>query len=142
MSDEVVIDHTNFNDYFFDVRKHKPKPGQCMAKFSAIAEFVAGREKKDIMMLLKMDKAKQAAMVMQKIHGAKEPDCYRVCREIAEDMLFMSEEEVENKVYEYTLELFFYTQKEYVPKGDPRWETIQLLEFDKETGEYKSRIEI
>lgn len=143
-TDELVIDETNFSEYFFDVRKHGPKAGQVMAKFIAIAEFIDGQGKKDIIYLLKIGKVQQAAMVMKKIHGAKEPDCYRVCREICEDMLTMTDEEVEAKVYEYTMELFFYTQKELVPREDVRWETIKLIdvEFDEEIGMFKSFINL
>jgi hypothetical protein len=142
MEPEVKITQDNFNQYFHDVRTSKPKKGQVMAKFSAIAEFIEGRGKRDIMVLLKQDKAYQAAQVMRKIHGCKVPDCYRICREIAQDMLDMSEDAVEKKVYEFPIELFFYTEKQYVPKHDPHWETINLLTIDPETGNLKSVIEI
>lgn len=143
-TDDLVIDESNFDSYFFDVRKNKPLPGQVMAKFSAIAEFVEGQGKKDIIHLLKIGKVQQAAMVMRKIHGAKEPDCYRICREICEDLLVMGDYDVEHKVYEYTMEMFFYTEKELVPREDTRWETIRLLnvEHDEETGTIKSIINL
>lgn len=142
MEPEVQITQANFAEYFHDVRTSKPQKGQVMAKFSAVAEFVDGRGKRDIMTLLKQDKAYQAAQVMRKIHGARVPDCYRLCREIAQDMLDMTEAQVEMKVYEFPIELFFYTEKQYVPKNDPHWETINLVQFDPETGTYKSVIEI
>lgn len=141
--DGVVIDHTNFKDYFFDVRQHKPQPGQIMAKFTAVAEFVGSDAKKDIMYLMTLNKAHQASMVMRKIHGAKEPDCYRVCREIAEDILAgKTEKEIIEKPYEFVVEFFFYTKREYVPKNDPHWETLSLMTYDAETNTYKSTIEI
>lgn len=141
-SEEVVIDHTNFSEYFHDVRHNRPKPGQIMAKFSAVALFGDGPEKRDIIHVLKMDKAEAAAAVMRKIHCAKEPDCYRVCREICEDLISgMSEDEVAAKDYEFVLETCYYTQREYVPKNDKHWETIQLLQYDPETKTFKSRIE-
>jgi lipopolysaccharide export LptBFGC system permease protein LptF len=142
MKEELVIDERNFDQYFFDVRKHRPKKGQVMAKFTAMAKFVAGREKRDIIMLLKMDKAYQASQVMKKIHGASEPYCYKVCREMCEDLLRMSEKEVEEKPYQFVVEYFFYTQREYVPKEDPRWELLPMIQYDKETKEYKSTITI
>lgn len=138
--EKIVITEKNFSEYFHDVRRSKPKKGQVLAKFTAVAEFVEGRGKRDIIMLLKMDKAQQAVQVMRKIHGAREPDCYRVCREIAEDLLIVPEEEVEKKPYEYVVEYFFYTQKDLVPKNK-HWETIQILEKN-EAGDYISRIEI
>lgn len=132
-----------FLEEFFDVRRHKPQQGQVMAKFQAVAEFVDGREKRDIIGLLKIDKAKQAAMVMRKIHLAREPDCYRVLREMCEDMLMgMSDEEVEKKAYEFVLEAFFYTKRENIPEDDPRWSTIQILEWDEENKTFKSHVKI
>lgn len=140
---ELVIDDSNFGDYFFDARKHGPKKGQVMAKFSAIAAFGDGPHKHDIIKLLKIDKATQAAAVMKKIHHAREPDCFRVCREMCEDLVDgMSDEDVAAKEYEYVLEAFYYAQREHVPKGDPHWETIQLLEFDPETGAFNVKIEV
>jgi hypothetical protein len=143
MADEIVIDESNFSQYFRDARKTRPRKGEVLAKFTAVAEFVGGRAKKDIIGLLKMNKAPQAAQIMQKIHGAQEPDCYRVCREMAEDLLRLSEDEVENKPYEYVVHYLFYTKKEYIPNNS-HWETLPVLEveFDKETGRYKTKIEI
>lgn len=141
--DGDVIDSSNFSSYFFDVRQHRPQKGQVMAKFTAVAEFVGKQAKQDIMYLMTLDKAHQAAMVMQKIHGAKEPDCYRVCREIAEDILAgKGEQEIVDKPYEFVVEFFFYTKREYVPKNDPHWETLSLMTYDSETKTYKSNIEI
>jgi hypothetical protein len=139
----LVIDASNFRDYFFDVRRYGPKPGQVMAKFSAVAVFGAGPEKLDLIKVLKTDKARQAAMVMRKIHCAREPDCYRVCREICEDLAKgMSDAEVNKKEYEFVLEAYFYTKREYVPKGDPNWELIDLVKYDPETGTFKVNIEL
>lgn len=140
MTEELIIDESNFDEYFFDVRTNKPKEGQILAKFSAIAVFGDGPHKHDVIKLLKMDKAKQAAAVMNKIHHAKVPDCYRVCREICEDMMAgLSDVEIAAKEYEYVLEAFYYTKREYVP-NDSHWETIQILGFESESGEFKSDI--
>ena len=139
MEDEIVIDSSNFKDYFFDVRKFGPKHGQVMAKFRAIAIFAEGEEKRDLIKILKRDKAEAAAMVMQKIHCAATPDCYRVCREICEDLLSgMTDQEVEKKEHEYFLEAFYYTKKEYIPKDDPHWETIDVLRYDQDDKTFKS----
>jgi hypothetical protein len=141
--ENLVIDSENFEQYFFDARKHRPEKGQIMAKYIAVAEFVEGQGKRDIMYLLKQDKAYQATQVMKKIHGAVDPDCYRVCREIAEDFMNgKTNEEVEKKSYKFITEYFFYTKREYVPKNDPHWETIQVVDYDQDTGEFKSTIEI
>jgi len=143
MIDDIEITSENFEDYFFDIRKNKPKAGQIMAKFTAIVEFVGEGAKKDMIYLMTLDKVHQAAMVMRKIHGAKEPDCYRICREIAEDMLAgKTEQEIVDKPYEFVVESFFYTKREYVPKNDPHWETIQLMKYDEDAKTFKSMIEI
>ena len=139
---ELVIDDTNFNEYFFSVKNHKPEPGQVLACFRAIAVFGPGDQKKDVIKLLKVDKAFQASQVMNKIHLAKIPDCYRICREMCEDLKKgMTEEEVNQKEYEFVLEAFYYTKKEYVPKNDPHWELI-TLRFNPEQGSFVSEISV
>ncbi len=142
METELVIDERNFEEYFHDIRKCKPQPGQIMVRYSAVAEFLDGDAKKDVIYLLKLNKAHAAATVMKKIHGAIEPDCFRVCREMSEDLLEMSEEDVLKKPYKFVLEYFYYTKREYVPKNDLHWQTIDLISFDKETNTYHSKIEI
>jgi hypothetical protein len=140
---DIVIDASNFADYFFDVRKFGPKEGQIMAKFSAVAILGDGPEKRDLIKILRKDKAEAAAMVMRKIHCAREPDCYRICREMVEDMLGgMSDDDVAKKEYEFVLEAFYYTKREYLPKGDPHWETIDLVKFDPETNTFKVNIDL
>lgn len=140
--DVFEITDDNFNDYFFDTRLHKPKKGQCLARFTAIADFVEGQGKKDIIELLKRDKAMAAVQVMQKIHCVKPPHCYKVLKQMAEDLLDFPDVWVEKKPYEMIVEYTFWTERQYVPKNSQNWETVQLVEFDKETGTYKSRIEI
>ena len=141
--DGIVIDASNFDQYFFDVRQHGPKKGQVMAKFTAMAIFGSGREKMDIIKLLKIDKAQQATQVMQRIHLAKPPDYYRILREMCEDLRNgMTDEEVDQKEYEFVLEAIFYTKKEYVPKRDPHWETLHVLDFDPDSKKFTSHIEL
>lgn len=140
-NDELVIDASNFEEHFFDARKHRPQPGQVLARFRAIAEFVDGKGKQDIIYVLKIGKAKQAAEVMKKIHCAVEPDCYRVCREICEDLIAMEEEEVERKSYKYLMEVLYYTLPENVPTNNPMWDTIKLSKVHKHEDGIESVIE-
>ena len=49
---ELVIDESNFTEYFKDCRIHRPERGDVMAKYTAIAEFVDGAMKKDVIHLL------------------------------------------------------------------------------------------
>jgi hypothetical protein len=129
---ELVIDESNFAQYFRDCRMHRPERGDVMARYIAVAEFVDGAMKKDIIeLLLNHEKALAATRVLRKLGCAKERDAIRICREIAEDLANgMNKEEVENKPYEYELEAFYYTKKEYVPVDDPHWSIISLNNID------------
>lgn len=129
---ELVIDDTNFDQYFFDVRMNSPKRGQVMARYAAMAEFVGGRLKKDIIdLIVNRDKAEAATRVMQKLGCAVERDSIRVVKEIAKDLASgMTPQEVEDKPYKYNVEVFYYTQKEYVPTDDPHWSLIALKNLD------------
>jgi hypothetical protein len=129
--EELVIDETNFNEYFFDTRKHRPKKGQIMAKFTAVAEFVDGDLKRDVLHFLKDSNPESAVKLFAKLGNAKAPDDIRVCREMTEDILNgLTDQEILDKSYKFIVEYFYYTKKEYVP-FDPHWQTIDLL-FDRE----------
>jgi len=132
------IDRTKF----FDVRRFGPKKGQVLASFIAPAEFINGNEKRDIIRLLKESRAEQATQIMRKAHGVIEPDCYRVCREMAEDLLSMSEADVENKVYKMVVNYMFYTEKENVPTNDPRWKLLEFMQYNEETNTFVSKINL
>ena len=54
----------------------------------------------------------------------------------------MSENAVAKKEYEFVIEAFYYTNREYVPKGDPHWETIDIIKYDKNSKTFKVNIEI
>ena len=141
--EELVIDSSNFAEHFFDVRRFGPKKDQILAKFSAVAIFGDGPEKRDIIKVLRRDKAEAASMVMRKIHCAREPDCYVICRQICEDLLSgMSDDQVAAKEYEFVMEAFYYTKRENVPKGDPHWETIDIVKYDPETNTFKVDIDL
>jgi hypothetical protein len=131
--EELVIDESNFTQYFRDCRNNRPEKGDILAKFTAIAEFVDGRMKKDIIDLLynKDNKVNAAIQVMRKLGCATEKDSIRICKEICQDLFSgMKFEEVESKVYKYQMESFYYTKKEYVPVGDPHWSLIGLTNLD------------
>ena len=128
---ETIIDESNFEQFFFDVRKHKPQRGQIMARYTAMADFVDGMMKKHIIDLLHRDKAEAAVAVMRKLGCATEPDSMRVVREVCDDLLSgMTPAEVELKAYKYQLESFYYTDIENVPKDDPHWSVINIRNMD------------
>lgn len=129
MDEDLVIDASNFGEYFFDVRMHTPRKGQVMARYTAIAEFISGPEKQQMIDLLHMpEKARPAVQVMRKLLFANERDAFRVPREMVEDLTKgMSIQEVLDKPYRYTLEYFYYVDPQHVPEGDPHWCKIPLL---------------
>lgn len=140
MSEEVEINESNFSEYFKDVRRSKPEKGEIIAKYSAIAEFIDGGEKRQIISLLTDTENKMEATVqiMRKLLSASEIDAHKVPRLMAEDLLSgMSADEVAKKSYKYTLEMFFYTKPEHVPKDDPHWCSISVLNLEElKTKEY------
>lgn len=142
--EELVITEENFSEYFKDVRVSSPEKGEIIAQYSACAEFVDGNEKRQIMSLLTSteNKMEATAQVMRKLLHASEVDAYRVPRMMAEDLLSgMSEDEVALKPYKYTLEMFFYTRPENLPKDDPHWSSISVLNLDELIGKNTNHIE-
>ena len=144
MSEELLIDESNFSEYFRDCRISKPERGDVMACYTAVAEFVDGRMKKDIIDLLSnKEKAVAATNVMRKLGCATQRDSLRVCREIAEDLdSGMTAEEVEKKSYRYQFEMFFYTKKEHVPAEDPHWSIINIANLDTFLDNQKRKVTI
>lgn len=134
IEEEIEINEKNFSQYFKDVRSGKFDKGDIIAQYSASAEFVDGGEKRQIISLLldTENKMEATAQIMRKLLFASEIDAYRVPRQIAEDLLSgMSIEDCAKKPYKYTLEMFFYTKPEYIPKNDPHWSTISVIDLDK-----------
>ncbi len=116
---------------FHDVRTSKPQQGQVMARYAATADFVDGPLKRDIIELLQHHDALSAPKIMKKIGCAIEKDSFRIPILMARDLLSgMSSEEVSQKPYRYIMEAFYYTKKEYVPKDDPHWSVISLLNLE------------
>ncbi len=132
MNKEVEITEENFEEFFFDVRKHKPTKGQVLARYTALADLVDSGEKRNVIDLLRLtDKVIPTTNVMKKLLHACELDSYRVPRKIIEDLIRgMSMEKVLQKPYRYKVEIFFYTQQEHIPRGDPHWDCISLLNLD------------
>jgi hypothetical protein len=129
---DVIIDESNFDQYFRDCRNSKPERGDIIAKYSAIAELIAGPMKRDLIHMLKnFDRAVAATKVMKKVALATERDSVRICKEICQDLASgMSEEEINQKIYSYEIEIFYYTKKEYFPIDDPHWSSIGILNLD------------
>lgn len=133
-TEELIIDETNFNEYFFDVRTHSPQKGQTLACYQAIAEFVDGNLKRDIInLLINTDKVEAAQRILQKIGNTSEKDSIRIVREMCDDLLSgMTEDEVAEKPYEMVMEAYYYTDPDLVPSNDPHWWSTSLMQFNLE----------
>lgn len=130
---ELVITEENFSEHFRDMRFSAPEKGDIIAQYTARAEFVEGNEKRQIIALLTSteNKMEATAQVMRKLLHASEVDAYRVPRLMAEDLISgVDEDEVALKAYPYTFEMFFYTKPENLPKGDPHWSSISVINLD------------
>lgn len=129
--EEIQITEENFEQYFRDVRKTAPRKGDVIACYSAVAEFVAGMEKRHIMQLLLMNgKVEAATQIMRKLLFAIEADAIRVPKEIVQDMLAgVSEDQILEKPYKYTVRMHFYADRQHVP-DDPHWTIITIANLD------------
>ena len=131
-TEDLVIDETNFDQYFFDVRKHKPQKGQVMAKYTAIATLEKCNEKENLIDLItKTDKVMPATQVMRKLLFASEEDSIKVLKEMAKDYIETKDREfVLNKPYKYKIEMFYYTDPKNIPQDDPHWSSVSLLNIN------------
>lgn len=129
---DLIIDDTNFDEYFFDVRRNKPKKGQVMARYAAIATFEKCNEKENIIDLLtKTEKPLPATQVMRKLLFASEEDSVKILIEMAKDYLETKDRDyVLNKPYKYKMEMFYYVDPQYIPKDDPHWSTVSILNLN------------
>jgi len=134
-SADVVITAENYKSYFTDVRTGKPKPGQVMVCYSAMADFGRGPEKRQIIDLLNMEgKANAIVQIVKKLLFASTLDSIRLPLSMAKDLASgMSSKAVERKQYRYKIEMFFYTFEEYVPIDDPHWTIIKLINFNEKS---------
>jgi hypothetical protein len=136
LEQETEINETNFHEYFKDLRS-PPEKGDVIAQYTAIADFIDGDEKRQIISLLTSteNKMEATAQVMRKLLFASELDAYKIPRQMAEDILSgMSEDECASKPYRYTLEMFFYAKPESVPRDDPHWSVISVLNLEEFLG--------
>lgn len=128
---DLVIDESNFGQYFFDVKTHRPKPGQVLACYETAGELIDGQLKWDMIdLLVNTESAGESApRMLQRVAGAKEEDAMRVVREMADDLLNgLSPAEVAAKPYKFDMQFFYYTEKKYIPDGDPHWWSAALID--------------
>lgn len=125
---ELIIDEINFSQYFRDCRISRPERGDVIAKYNAIAELSNGQLKMDLVDLLHKNKVNAAIQVMRKLGCSSEKDAVKVCKQLCGDLI--DGRDVFKKDYEFVLEMFYYTKKEYVPQDDVHWSIISIKNLD------------
>lgn len=121
---------------FFDIRTHDHQPGQVICEYIATADLVDSEDKRQLISLLSQeDKALAASQVMKNVFGANEPDCYRVPKEMAADLLELTPAKVAKKDYRYVFHRYFYAKKEDIPFNDPHWNVVSIQGLGKFLGE-------
>lgn len=119
-----------FKEHFFDVREHKAKKGQILARYRAVAHFVDAWVKRNVIKMLQRNPlgAEGAVKVLHKMCGAIESDAIRVALQMSDDLIDgMTEDEVAKAEYKMIVEFFFWTQAEHVP-DDPHWSKIDIID--------------
>ena len=135
MPDEIIIDESNFHLYFHEIGKNKPKKGQVLARYTAMAEFIAGEVKTFVVSALMNSGmgAEMSSQVMKYHCHATDDYATSVPLQIAEDLKNgMTEEEVKNKPYRFQLEYFYWTEPENIPTDDVHWEMITVTKSEME----------
>ena len=85
-----------------------------------------------INLLLTKDKIIPALQVMRNLLCVNYQDAIRVLKEMANDLMNnYSSDEVMVKLYKFTVQMYFYTKKEYVPRNDPHWTVTSVIDMDK-----------
>jgi len=135
LEEELVIDESNFDEYFRDARQSKPNKEEVIACYASVAFFRDGPEKRNVIdLLLNTDKMEATSQVMRKLLYASELDAFRIPRIMAEDLAHgMTRDKVAFKEYKFKVEIYYYTKMEYVPKDDPHWTVISLINLDEFT---------
>lgn len=124
------LDTEYFNNNFFDIRKHRPQKGQILAQYRAVAHFVDGWVKRNLINVLLTNKvgAKTAQKVMRNMCCATEEDSINIPLQMAKDLAEgMTVEEVAAKEYRMVVQYNYWTKKECVPEDDPHWLTIDIV---------------
>lgn len=141
MNEDLIIDESNFNEYFKDVSlNNKPNKDDIIACYTTKATLGAGDLKKDIIASMR-ENVYSSIKILQKMAKARYLDAIKVLKNMMKDRLSgMSDIEVENKEYEYVAEFFYYTKKDYIPTDDPHWSTLKIKNIDDFLDKQKSKI--
>lgn len=130
---ELVIDESNFDKYFRDVKTSSPQKGDVMAVYRASAELTAGQLKEQIVNSLCSEDigARKAVQLAVKLARTSRKEAIKLVKQICSDLYGgMPKGDVIAKSYRYIFEMFFYTKKDYVPTDDKHWEVITFNNID------------
>jgi len=129
MSSDILIDETNFSEYFREVGKSMPTNGDALVAFRALAYFSDGHLKREICHFLCYEFGSVMKCIgrLVKHAGASKFQSVCICRQIISDLLSgMPLVDVYKKEYEFHFEKFYYAKPEYVPTDDKRWQILKL----------------
>lgn len=130
---ELVIDESNFEQYFRNTKKTKPQKGDVMAIYRATAELTSGSLKEQVVEALCSEEigAKKAIQLIIKLGQTNRREATKLIKQICSDLYGgMQKNYVIAKSYKYIFEMFFYTKKEHIPKDDSHWEVIVIKNLD------------
>jgi len=117
------------------VRDHKPENGDIICKYNAVAYFVNGDTKRNIIyQLLNSDNSLHVCLnQMLYLVGARYKEALECLKQMLNDLSAgMSEEQVLMKEYRFVVEYFYYTKPEFFPKDDNHWTLITLKNLEEE----------
>jgi hypothetical protein len=139
--DKVVIDDSNFAQYFKEAGKHSPDKGDSMAVFRACAEFVDSDIKRDVISKLRETDggAKFVVQILMKKCNMSYVEAIKISKEVCKDLEIMSEEDVLKKPYKFVFETKYFVNRELVPENNPHWELVNLKSV---TVEEKTAVEL
>ena len=128
MDDGIIIDDSNFEEYFKDASKHRPEKGECLAIFRSMAELVNGDIKQEVILAVTTNEygGQSAVQTLIKKCNMSYKEALRVCKEICQDCTKLSDQEVLDKPYKFLFEKQYYANKDYVPKDNPHWQIVGL----------------
>ena len=127
--EDLIIDDSNFHEYFRDVESNNPKSGDCIAIFRSMAEIHDGDLKQRIVdnLLTNVFGATAALNMFIKEGRTDEESAIKLLKEIGADLASgMTREEVLVKPYTYLVEISYYTKKEFVPKDNKHWQFLNI----------------
>jgi hypothetical protein len=140
---DIIVSDEDWGKYFFHVRLNKPKKGQIIARYTAMADMIEGFEKKNIINMLKnTDQVVPVTQAMTRCLNATELESYRVPRRMVQDMIDgMTEEQVYQKPYRYQMEMLYYAFPEHIPQNDPHWSAVSISNLEDAIAMRDPRIE-